>query len=190
MIDRATALRHGAIQAVQKSLYSMEAWAAAGQKPTPLSERFATHRIGRALEERLSTAGLQQLFVQSSTTNSLVPLSLLVRVRQGLSPITIDHQGLFPVITLSFNLAPGTSLGEAVSAIHPLTIISTLPSAGIGALLALRIAGQDLWIMGMIGILLLIGIVKKNAILMIDFALVAERDQANRPTMPSAKPAS
>ena len=164
-----------------------------------------------------------------------MPFNLLVRVREGVSPITINHQGLFPAVTLSFNLAPGAALGDAVNAIraaeqqarmpatvmgsfqgtaqvfqsslrsepwlilaaiitiyivlgvlyesviHPLTIISTLPSAGVGALLALLLCGQDLSLMGMIGILLLIGIVKKNAIMMIDFALVAERDQGKRP---------
>jgi multidrug efflux pump len=142
---------------------------------------------------------------------------------------------LFPAITLSFNLAPGVSLGQAVtavqavlreasppatlttsfqgtaqafqdslrtqpwlifialvavyivlgvlyeSAIHPLTIISTLPSAGVGALLALLLCGQDLSIMGMVGIILLIGIVKKNAIMMIDFALAAEREEGLAP---------
>jgi multidrug efflux pump subunit AcrB len=158
-----------------------------------------------------------------------------VHVRQGVSPITINHLGLFPAVTLSFNLAPAAALGDAVDAIraveqqahmpatvsgsfqgaaqafqsslssepwlilaailtiyivlgvlyesviHPLTIISTLPSAGVGALLALMAFGHDLSIMGMIGILLLIGIVKKNAIMMIDFALVAERDQGKSP---------
>jgi multidrug efflux pump len=169
------------------------------------------------------------LYVRSATTNKLVPLNLLVRIKQGVSPITINHQGLFPAVTLSFNVAPGVALGDAVAAvqaveqqadipanvtgtfqgaaqafqnslqsqpwlilaaivtiyivlgvlyesvIHPLTIISTLPSAGVGALLGLWLTGQDLSVIGMIGILLLIGIVKKNAIMMIDFALVAER---------------
>jgi multidrug efflux pump subunit AcrB len=184
---------------------------------------------------QLSTEALRHLFVRSSTTNKLIPLNLLVRVKQGVSPITINHLGLFPAVTLSFNLAPGAALGDAVDAIrtveqqahmpatvsgsfqgaaqafqsslssepwlilaailtiyivlgvlyesviHPLTIISTLPSAGVGALLALMAFGQDLSIMGMIGILLLIGIVKKNAIMMIDFALVAERDEGKPP---------
>jgi multidrug efflux pump len=166
----------------------------------------------------------------------LVPLSLVATVENGVSPISINHQGMFPAITLSFNLAPGYALGDAVtairaaeltsgkpdtvvatfqgtaqafqsslktqpwlllaaivavyivlgvlyeSAIHPLTIISTLPSAGVGALLALLLFGQDLSIMGMIGIILLIGIVKKNAIMMIDFALSAEREQGLSPT--------
>jgi multidrug efflux pump len=155
---------------------------------------------------------------------------MLGSLEYSLAPTTINHQGLFPSITLSFNLTPGYALGDAISAIqkaelaagkpdsvigtfqgtaqafqsslssqpwlilaaviavyivlgvlyestiHPLTIISTLPSAGVGALLALMLCGQELSIMGMIGIILLIGIVKKNAIMMVDFALVAERE--------------
>jgi multidrug efflux pump len=173
--------------------------------------------------------------VRSPLTNQLVPLSTLAKIEHTVSPISINHQGLFPSVTISFNLASGESLGNAVtaihraeaaagkpdaittsfqgtaqafqaslktepyligaaliavylvlgilyeSAIHPLTIISTLPSAGVGALLALMLCGQDLSIMGMIGVILLIGIVKKNAIMMIDFALVAEREQGLPP---------
>src|SRR5690606_30393221 len=147
------------------------------------------------------------------------------------APLAIAHQAQFPANTISFNLAPGASLGEAVAAvanaetrigmpgsiiglysgdaaefqkslagqpwlilaaivaiyivlgvlyesyIHPITILSTLPSAGIGAILALVLVGEDLSVIGLIGIILLMGIVKKNAILMIDFALEAERHQ-------------
>ncbi len=150
-------------------------------------------------------------------------------------PITINHQGQFPVVTVSFNLAPGASLGDAVdsiarvknelhmpssiqgdfqgtaaaflasltnepllilaalvtvyivlgvlyeSYIHPITILSTLPSAGVGAVLSLLICGIDLGVIALIGIILLIGIVKKNAIMMIDFALEAERQQGMNP---------
>ncbi len=160
-----------------------------------------------------------------------VPLSAFSRVELQPAPVTISHQGQFPVVTLSFNLAPGASLGDAVKAIdkvkeelqmpasivgefqgtarafqaslaneaililaaiitvyivlgvlyesyiHPLTIISTLPSAGVGALLALIICRQDFGVIALIGLVLLIGIVKKNAIMMIDFALEAERDE-------------
>jgi multidrug efflux pump len=160
-----------------------------------------------------------------------VPLSALVTVTTRKSPLQIGHLGQFPATTISFNLAPGASLGNAVaeiqraereiglppafttafqgaalafqsslgnelllvlaavatmyivlgvlyeSFIHPITILSTLPSAGLGALLALMIAGADLDIIGIIGIVLLIGIVKKNAIMMIDFALQAEREE-------------
>ena len=150
-------------------------------------------------------------------------------------PITVSHQGQFPVVTLSFNLAPGVSLGDAVKAVnkvhdemhmppsiqaayqgtaeafqaslanepvliaaavitvylvlgilyesyvHPLTILSALPSAGVGALLALILLRQDFSVIALIGIVLLIGIVKKNAIMMIDFALAAERSEGMRP---------
>jgi len=178
-----------------------------------------------------SFTGLSELYLPSSTssTNGQVPLSAVVKVEQRAGPLQITHLGQFPATTISFNLAPGASLGEAVDAIskaekaihlpaqfvtafqgtaeafqhvltnqallliasiitmyivlgvlyesfiHPITILSTLPSAGIGAMLALMIAGDDLDVLGIIGIILLIGIVKKNAIMMIDFALDAER---------------
>jgi len=164
-------------------------------------------------------------------TGNQVPLSAFTRVEQTTVPITVNHQGQFPVVTLSFNLAPNASLGDAVDAvnkvkdqihmppsvqaefqgtaeafrtslanepvlilaalitvyivlgvlyesyIHPITILSTLPSAGVGALLALIITGNDFSVVALIGIVLLIGIVKKNGIMMIDFALDAERKQ-------------
>ncbi len=164
-----------------------------------------------------------------------VPLSSLARVEQRHTRLVINHAGQFPAVTLSFNLAPGASLGDAVEAIenaqreigvpasiqtrfqgaaeafrasldstlllilaaivtmyivlgvlyesyvHPITILSTLPSAGVGALLALLITGDDLSLIAIIGIILLIGIVKKNAIMMIDFALDAEREQGMTP---------
>jgi multidrug efflux pump len=160
-----------------------------------------------------------------------VPLSAFTQLQMTSVPIAITHQGQFPVITLSFNLAPNASLGDAIEAvnktkdslgmpasiqgefqgtaaafvnslsnepmlilaalvtvylvlgvlyesyIHPITILSTLPSAGVGALLALYITGNDFSVIALIGIVLLIGIVKKNAIMMIDFALEAEREQ-------------
>jgi multidrug efflux pump len=170
-----------------------------------------------------------------SASGGQVPLSAIVKVDVETRPLLINHLAQFPATTISFNLAPGTSLGAAVSAIetaergvgmpnsirttfqgaalafrsnldnelllllaavvvmyivlgilyesfiHPITILSTLPSAGIGALLALMLAGDDLTIIALIGIILLIGIVKKNAILMIDFALDAQRDQGLSP---------
>jgi multidrug efflux pump len=163
------------------------------------------------------------------------PLASFVQAQSIPSPITINHQSQFPVVTLSFNLAPGASLGGAVdhinqvtkelgmpasiepsfqgtahafesslsnesllilaaivtvyivlgmlyeSFIHPLTILSTLPSAGVGAILALILFKRDLDVIALIGIILLIGIVKKNAIMMIDFALEAERNEGKRP---------
>jgi multidrug efflux pump len=164
-----------------------------------------------------------------------VPLGAFSHIETRSVPITVNHQGQFPVVTLSFNLAPNAALGEAVDAvnkvkqeiglppsiqaqfqgtadafqtslsnepililaalvtvyivlgvlyesyIHPITILSTLPSAGVGALLALYICGQDFSVIALIGIVLLIGIVKKNAIMMIDFALDAERNEGMAP---------
>jgi multidrug efflux pump len=172
---------------------------------------------------------LASIYVPSATGGQ-VPLSAIAKVDIETRPLLINHLAQFPATTVSFNLAPGASLGAAVTAIedaertvglpasirttflgaalafrsnltnelllliaavvvmyivlgvlyesfvHPITILSTLPSAGIGALLALMLAGEDLTIIALIGIILLIGIVKKNAILMIDFAIDAERD--------------
>ena len=181
-----------------------------------------------APEFQLDPADLGRLYVPSSNRVQ-VPLESFSTVRLGNAPLAISHQGLFPSVTLSFDPAPGISLGRAVQAvreaeqaigmpgsvvgsfageaaefqaslasegwlilaavvvvyivlgvlyesiIHPITILSTLPSAGIGALIALMVTGNDLSLMGVIAIVLLIGIVKKNAIMMIDFALEAER---------------
>jgi multidrug efflux pump len=172
---------------------------------------------------------------QVFTNGNQVPLSAFTHWEPTTAPIAINHQGQFPVVTLSFNLAPGASLGDAVQAvkdasqqagippsvqgafqgiaeaflaslsnepmlilaavitvyivlgvlyesyIHPITILSTLPSAGVGALLALIICRTDFSIIALIGIVLLIGIVKKNAIMMIDFALEAERQEGKQP---------
>jgi len=179
---------------------------------------------------QIGTKALEQIHV-AAANGTQVPLSTLARISQQNAELSITHIGQFPAVGLSFNLAPGVSLGEAVevieqaqqdiglpasvqsrfqgaalafraslsstlwlilaavvtmyivlgvlyeSYIHPITILSTLPSAGVGALLALLIAGQDLSLIAVIGIILLIGIVKKNAIMMIDFALEAERSQ-------------
>ena len=165
----------------------------------------------------------------SSATNGQVPLSAIVHIEQRNGPLLVTHFGQLPATTISFNTAPGVSLGQAVDAIeqtehdlglpisfttafqgtaaafqssllnevfliiaavvamyivlgvlyesfvHPITILSTLPSAGVGALLSLMLLHYDLDIIAIIGIILLIGIVKKNAIMMIDFALEAER---------------
>ncbi|HZI83593.1 MAG TPA: efflux RND transporter permease subunit, partial [Casimicrobiaceae bacterium] len=171
----------------------------------------------------------------SGATTQQIPLSSIAHVVERAAPLVINHIGQFPAATISFNLAPGASLGDAVQAvdaaqrelampasaqirfqgaalafraalsnevwlllaaivtmyivlgvlyesyIHPVTILSTLPSAGVGALLALMLAGKDLSIIAIIGIILLIGIVKKNAIMMIDFALDAERHEGLLP---------
>jgi len=234
VIDRSTASRFGiTAQAIDDTLYD-----AFGQRQ--IATLFTQLNQYHVIEEvdpkfQLTADALAHLYVRSPLTNSLVPLNTLAKVENTVSPISVNHQGLFPSVTISFNLASGQSLGNAVdaihraevaagkpdsltttfqgtaqafqaslksepyliaaalvvvylilgilyeSAIHPLTIISTLPSAGVGALLALMLCGQDLSIMGMIGIILLIGIVKKNAIMMIDFALVAEREQGLSP---------
>jgi multidrug efflux pump len=184
-----------------------------------------------APEVRQGPTGLDDIYLQGPEGGA-VPLRTVTRMTETTAPLSIGHQGQFPVVTLSFNLAPGVSLGEAVAAvneataalgmplsvhgsfqgtaaafeasltnepllilaalvtvylvlgvlyesyIHPLTILSTLPSAGVGALVALLICGSELNVMALIGIILLIGIVKKNAIMMIDFALEAERGGA------------
>ena len=177
------------------------------------------------------TAGVQG----SGATSMQIPLSSIARIVERETALVINHAGQFPAATVSFNLAPGASLGEAVAAIeaaqrelgmpaslqmrfqgaaeafrssldstlililaaivtmyivlgvlyesyvHPITILSTLPSAGVGALLALKLVGTDLSLIAVIGIILLIGIVKKNAIMMIDFALDAERNDGMAP---------
>jgi multidrug efflux pump len=173
---------------------------------------------------------LNSIYVPSNTAK-LVPLSAFAHYEPSNTALSVNHQGIFPAITLSFNLAVGASLGPAVehiqqaqlelhvpstvhasfqgtaqafqdarssqgllvltalvavyivlgilyeSFIHPITILSTIPSAGIGAILAIKIAHSDLNMIALIGIILLIGIVKKNAILMIDFAVQAEREE-------------
>ena len=172
----------------------------------------------------------------TALNGSAVPLSAFTHFESRTAPLSVNHQGQFPVVTISFNLAPGASLGEATKAIeqvqkdikmplsiqsafqgtaasfqaslanepllilaalitvyivlgvlyesyiHPITILSTLPSAGVGAILALMITGQELSVVALIGIILLIGIVKKNGIMMIDFALEAERKEGKDST--------
>jgi multidrug efflux pump len=181
-----------------------------------------------------SPEALKQIFVRAPNQTE-VPLTTLGRFEEKATSLSVNHQGQFPAVTMSFNLGPTASLGDAVQAIenaqkeiglpqsiratfqgtaaafqnslanesylllaamitvymvlgvlyesyiHPVTIISTLPSAGVGALLALLMMGMDLDVIGLIGIILLIGIVKKNAIMMIDFALEAERKDGLTP---------
>jgi multidrug efflux pump len=182
-----------------------------------------------------SASGTTASASAATSSNTQVPLSTVATIEERTSPLVVNHIGQFPAATVSFNLAPGASLGDAVKAvrtteaslgmplsittnfqgaalafqasldntlllivaaivtmyivlgvlyesyIHPVTILSTLPSAGVGALLALMISGNELGIIAIIGIILLIGIVKKNAIMMIDFALDAERDEGKSP---------
>ena len=179
-------------------------------------------------------AKLNDIYV-TSTSGTAVPLSAFTHFESGTSPLAINHQGQFPAVTISFNLAPGAALGQATKAIekaqqdlampasvqasfqgtaqaflaslanepflilaaiitiyivlgvlyesyiHPITILSTLPSAGMGAILALFMTGTELGVVALIGIILLIGIVQKNAIMMIDFALDLERKEKKPP---------
>ncbi len=181
-------------------------------------------------EFRDAPRDLSEIYLRPANS-PIVPLNAFTRLEESTAPLTVNHQGQFPVVTVSFNLAPNVSLGEAVEAIdkakqelqmppsivggfqgtaeaflaslkstpllilaalvtvyivlgvlyesyiHPITILSTLPSAGVGALVALLIYGIDLSVIGLIGIILLIGIVKKNAIMMIDFAMDARRTE-------------
>jgi multidrug efflux pump len=190
--------------------------------------------VGQPTAITSQTSSLQQASGGSSAPQQ-VRLSSIARVVEKSGPLAISHLGQFPAATISFNLAPGASLGDAVkeiraaereigmplsvqtsfqgaaqafqaslnntlllilaaivtmyivlgvlyeSYIHPVTILSTLPSAGVGALLALMVSGNDISIVAIIGIILLIGIVKKNAIMMIDFALEAERKEGKSP---------
>jgi multidrug efflux pump len=231
VIDRATAARFGITPAtIDNVLYDSFGQRIVSTIYTQSNQYRVILEADPSIQE--SFAGLSELYLPSSTSanNGQVPLSAVVKVEQRAGPLQITHLGQFPATTISFNLAPGSSLGEAVDAIgkaekainlpaqfvtafqgtaeafqhvltnqallllasiitmyivlgvlyesfiHPVTILSTLPSAGIGAMLALMIAGDDLDVLGIIGIILLIGIVKKNAIMMIDFALDAERN--------------
>jgi multidrug efflux pump len=233
-IDRDTAGRFGITPAtIDNALYD-----AFGQRI--ISTIFTNTNQYRVIFEadpqlKTSLTSLSSIYLPSSTGTGQVPLSAITQVREETAPLQINHLGQFPATTVSFNLAPGYSLGEAITAIkqaqneiglpasmitsfqgaalafqsslsnelflilaaivvvyivlgvlyesfiHPLTILSTLPSAGIGALVALIIAGDDLTVIAIIGIILLIGIVKKNAIMMIDFALEEEREKGKTP---------
>jgi multidrug efflux pump len=234
-IDRDTAGRFGITPAtVDNALYD-----AFGQRIiSTIFTQSNQYRVILQADSSLmaSLDALGTIYLPSSTAvGGQVPLSALVKVSSRVSPLAIDHLGQFPSTTVSFNLAPGAALGDAVNAIrkgeadihmppsvittfqgaalafqatlgnevfliiaaiitvyivlgvlyesfiHPVTILSTLPSAGVGALLALLVARMDLGVIAIIGIILLIGIVKKNAIMMIDFALVAEREQGMSP---------
>jgi multidrug efflux pump len=235
LIDRATAARFGITPAtVDNALYD-----SFGQRI--VSTIFTQSNQYRVILEadpefQQSLGSLESIYLPSSTaTGGQVPLSAIAQIQEQTAPLLIDHLGQFPSATVSFNLAQGASLGEAVAAIkqaeqeigmtasmitvfqgaamafqaalgnelvliiaaiitmyivlgvlyesfiHPITILSTLPSAGLGALLALMIDGSDLSVIAIIGIILLIGIVKKNAIMMVDFALDAERNEGKPP---------
>jgi multidrug efflux pump len=228
-IDRSTASRLGITpQMIDDTLYS-----AFGQRQvSTIFTQLNQYRVVLEVKPEFQRGpeSLQDIYVRS-LGGGQVPLSAFTQFTETTAPLSVAHQGQFPAVTLSFNLAPGVSLGEAVHAmeaatrqiglppsirgsfqgtaeafqaslasqpllilaalvtvyivlgvlyesyVHPLTILSTLPSAGVGALLALLLFRTELSVIALIGIILLIGIVKKNAIMMIDFALDAEREE-------------
>jgi multidrug efflux pump len=233
VIDRDTAARFGILpQAIDDTLYD-----AFGQRQvstifTQLNQYHVVLEVGPQFQN--DPGDLTHIYVKS-VTGRQVPLSTFSHFVTSPAPLAINHQGQFPVVTISFNLAPGESLGKATrviaqveqemgmpasihpsfqgtaaafqnslasepwlilaalitvyivlgvlyeSYIHPVTILSTLPSAGVGAILAMIVTRNDLTVVALIGIILLIGIVKKNAIMMIDFALDAERKEGKPP---------
>ena len=233
-IDREQAARFGITPAtIDNALYDLY-----GQRiVSTIFTSSNQHRVILEADPTLQTSlqSLSSIYLPSSVGSTPVPLDVMAKTHVETAPLLITHLGQFPSSTISFNLAKGASLGEAVAAIkqaeadielppsmvasfqgaalafqsslsnqlflilaaivtvyivlgvlyesyiHPITILSTLPSAGIGALLALMIAGEDLTVVAIIGIILLIGIVKKNAIMMIDFALDLQRNEGRPP---------
>jgi multidrug efflux pump len=231
--DRTTAARLGITpQTLNSSLYGAFGQSQVSIIYKPLNQYYVVLELAPKYWQ--TPEGLNFIYLNASNTG-VVPLSAVTQAKTTTTPITVNHTGLFPSVTVSFNLAPGFSLSDATAAIkglqeklnmpstvrgffagtleafqqslgtepyliltallavyivlgvlyesliHPLTIISTLPSASAGAMIALMLFKVDLSVISIIGIVLLIGIVKKNAIMMIDFALVAEREH-NRTT--------
>jgi multidrug efflux pump len=233
VINRDTASRLGVTaSAIDQILYDAFGQREVSTMYTGLNQYFVVMEVDPQYQQ--TPEALNGIYIKSST-GQMVPLSAIAHFESERTSLTVNHQGQYPSVSLSFNLAPNISLGQAVTAIeqvelqmgmpsavhasfsgtaeafqeslknepwlilaaliavyivlgilyesliHPLTILSTLPPAGVGAFLALLLTGTDLSIIAMIGFLLLIGIVKKNAILMIDFAMQAERDQGLAP---------
>ncbi len=233
VVDRDTASRLGiGMQAIDDTLYDAFGQRLVSTMFTQLNQYHVVLEVGP--EFRQNPSALTSIYVRSAS-GSEVPLSSFTHFESSTTPLTVNHQGQFPVVTISFNLPAGESLGNAVKAIkqaeqeiglpmsihssfqgtaaafqnslsneawlilaalvvvyivlgvlyesyiHPITILSTLPSAGVGAILALFICRQDFSVVALIGLILLIGIVKKNAIMMIDFALQAEREEGKPP---------
>jgi len=232
-IDRETASRLGILpQQIDDTLYDAFGQRQVGTIFTQLNQYHIIEEVDPAYQ--LNPASLDKIYVKAAT-GAHVPLSAFTATAMETTTLSVNHEGQFPAVTLSFNLSPGVALGDAVSLIqraqaevrmpqtvtgsfqgtaqafqaslatmpyliaaaliavyivlgilyesyiHPLTILSTIPSAGVGALLMLGAFGYPLDMMGLIGIILLIGIVKKNAIMMIDFALEAERHENMAP---------
>ena len=233
VIDRSTASRLGITpQLIDNTLNDAFGQRQVSIRYTLLNQYHVVMEVEPRFWQRPET--LRDIYVNSST-GALVPLSAFARFERTSTSLSVNHQGQFPAVTVSFNLASGVSLGEAVKAvqsatqqmglpgsirgsfkgtaqafeaslasepflilaalvtvyivlgvlyesyIHPITILSTLPSAGVGAVLALLIFHTELSVIALIGIILLIGIVKKNGIMMVDFALEAERKEGKSP---------
>jgi multidrug efflux pump len=231
--DRETAARMQITpQLIDSTLYDAFGQALVSTMYTPLNQYYVVMEV--APQYWQSPQGLNDVYI-NSPAGGIVPLSAVTHFEPKTAPLAVNHQGQFPSVTVSFNLAPAVALSDATrsilqmedkigmpvtvhgmfsgtmqafqsslatqpmliitallavyivlgilyeSYIHPITILSTLPSAGVGAVLALMIFRTDLSIVALIGIILLIGIVKKNAILMIDFALAAERTEGKKP---------
>jgi multidrug efflux pump len=233
VVDRDTASRLGlSQQAIDDTLYDAFGQRQVSTMYTPLNQYHVVMEVAPQFWQ--SPASLDQIYMRSNT-GQLVRLSTFTHFAPRMTALAVNHQGQFPSVTISFNLAPGVALGEAVDAItqaeaqikmpagirgtfqgtaqafqdslknegfliafalfavyivlgilyesyiHPITILSTLPSAGVGAILALLLFHIELSVIALIGIILLIGIVKKNAIMMIDFALEAQRGDGKSP---------
>jgi multidrug efflux pump len=232
--DRPTAARMGITpQLMDNTLYGAFGQSLASTMYTSLNQYYVVMEVAPQFWQ--SPQGLRSIYVHPATGGE-VPLSAVAHFESTIAPLAVNHQGQFPSVTVSFNLAPGVALSEARGAInqvernlgmpsailgrysgsmqafeasldsepllivtallavyivlgmlyesyiHPITILSTLPSAGVGAVLALMLFRMDLSVIALIGIILLIGLVKKNAILMIDFALSAQRNERKDPT--------
>jgi multidrug efflux pump len=233
VIDRDTASRLGvAAQDIDNALYDAFGQRQVSTMYRPLNQYHVVMEV--APEFQQTTEALQNIYLRS-TSGTPIPLAAFTQFIPSNIPLAVNHQSQFPSVTISFNLAPGVSLGQATEAIenaqrsigfpatiqasfqgtaaafqdslssqkllivtalltvylvlgmlyesyiHPITILSTIPSAGVGAVLALLLTHNELNVIGMIGIILLIGLVKKNAIMMIDVALDVERTQGKKP---------
>jgi len=233
VIDRDTASRLGITpQTLDNALYDAFGQRQVSTMYRPLNQYHVVMEVAPQFQQ--TPESLQNIYLRS-TAGTPVPLAAFTHYEPSNTPLAVNHQGQVPSVTISFNLAPGVSLGQATQAIenaertigfpptvqasfqgtaaafqdslssqkililtalltvyivlgmlyesyiHPITILSTIPSAGVGALLALLLTHNELNVIGMIGIILLIGLVKKNAIMMIDVALEVERNQGKRP---------
>ncbi len=233
VIDRDTASRLGITpQTLDNALYDAFGQRQVSTMYLPLNQYHVVMEVADQFQQ--TPEGLQNIYLRA-TNGSAIPLAAFTHFEPWNTPLAVNHQGQVPSVTISFNLAPGVSLGEATDAIenaersigfppaitasfqgtaaafqdsksnmliliitalgavyivlgmlyesymHPITILSTIPSAGLGALLALILTHNELNVIGMIGIILLIGLVKKNAIMMIDVALEVERNQGKKP---------